>query len=254
MFVRKSLRQAALVLAIAASLITACSGGAAAEPTVDVGAINTAAVETAMGQLSAQFTQTAMVAPTLTTLPTNTAIPLPTFALPGAATGSPVAASSALPTVSFNSTPVTPQAQTTALPGFTALPTAGSTGPTASLGDSCNNSSFVSDVTVPDGTVLPPGQNFDKVWEVKNTGSCTWDDGYVLAYIGGSSPNLDPYNFEFKNSDDFVIGGATANLGLTLTTPCTPGEYEGTWRMRDDKGYYFGTYLTVIVKVTDKCK
>ena len=254
MFVRKSLRQAALVLAIAASLITACSGGAAAEPTVDVGAINTAAVETAMGQLSAQFTQTAMVAPTLTTLPTNTAIPLPTFALPGAATGSPVAASSALPTVSFNSTPVTPQAQTTALPGFTALPTAGSTGPTASLGDSCNNSSFVSDVTVADGTVLPPGQNFDKVWEVKNTGSCTWDDGYVLAYIGGSSPNLDPYNFEFKNSDDFVIGGATANLGLTLTTPCTPGEYEGTWRMRDDKGYYFGTYLTVIVKVTDKCK
>ena len=254
MFVRKSLRQAALVLAIAASLITACSGGAAAEPTVDVGAINTAAVETAMGQLSAQFTQTAMVAPTLTTLPTNTAIPLPTFALPVAATGSPVAASSALPTVSFNSTPVTPQAQTTALPGFTALPTAGSTGPTASLGDSCNNSSFVSDVTVADGTVLPPGQNFDKVWEIKNTGSCTWDDGYVLAYIGGSSPNLDPYNFEFKNSDDFVIGGATANLGLTLTTPCTPGEYEGTWRMRDDKGYYFGTYLTVIVKVTDKCK
>jgi hypothetical protein len=254
MFVRKSLRQAALVLAIAASLITACSGGAAAEPTVDVGAINTAAVETAMGQLSAQFTQTAMAAPTSTTLPTNTAISLPTFALPGAATGSPVAASSALPTVSFNSTPVTPQAQTTALPGFTALPTAGSTGPTASLGDSCNNSSFVSDVTVPDGTVLPPGQNFDKVWEVKNTGSCTWDDGYVLAYIGGSSPNLDPYNFEFKNSDDFVIGGATANLGLTLTTPCTPGEYEGTWRMRDDKGYYFGTYLTVIVKVTDKCK
>lgn len=254
MFVRKSLRQAALVLAIAASLITACSGGAAAEPTVDVGAINTAAVETAMGQLSAQFTQTAMAAPTSTTLPTNTAISLPTFALPGAATGSPVAASSALPTVSFNSTPVTPQAQTTALPGFTALPTAGSTGPTASLGDSCNNSSFVSDVTVPDGTVLPPGQNFDKVWEVKNTGSCTWDDGYVLAYIGGSSPNLDPYNFEFKNSDDFVIGGATANLGLTLTTPCTPGEYEGTWRMRDDKGYYFGTYLTVIVKVTEKCK
>ncbi len=74
MFVRKSLRQAALVLAIAASLITACSGGAAAEPTVDVGAINTAAVETAMGQLSAQFTQTAMAAPTATTLPTNTAI------------------------------------------------------------------------------------------------------------------------------------------------------------------------------------
>jgi hypothetical protein len=254
MFVRKSLRQAALLLAIAASLITACSGGAAAEPTMDVGAINTAAVETAMGQLSAQFTQTAQAAPTSTTLPTNTAISLtlPTFALPGAATASPVAGNGALPTVSFNSTPVS---QTTPLPGFTALPTAGgSTGPTASMGDACNNSSFVSDVTIPDGTVLNPGENFQKVWQVKNTGSCTWDEGYALVYIGGSSPNLDPYNFEFKKSSDFVAGGSTVDLALNLTTPCTPGEYQGSWRMRNDQGAYFGTYLTVIVKVTDKCK
>jgi hypothetical protein len=255
MFVRNSLRQAALVLAIAASLITACSGGAAAEPTVDVGAINTAAVETAMGQLSAQFTQTALVAPTATTLPTNTAISLPTFALPGDATVSPVAGG-ALPTVSFNSTPVTPQAQTTALPGFTALPTAGgvAAGPTTSMGDACNNSQFISDVTIPDGTTLDPGVNFQKVWQVKNTGSCTWDEGYALVYIGGSNPNLDPYNFEFKKSSDFVAGGATVDLALNLTTPCTPGEYQGSWRMRNDQGAYFGTFLTVIVKVTDKCK
>jgi hypothetical protein len=253
MFVRKTLRQAVLALAITASLITACSGGAAAEPTVDVGAINTAAVETAMGQLSAQFTQTAQAAPTATTLPTNTAISLPTFGVPGAATGSPVAASSALPTFSFNSTPVPAG---TPLPGFTALPTAGgaSTGPTASLGDACNNSQFISDVTIPDGTVLEPGKNFQKTWQVKNSGSCTWDEGYALVYIGGSNPNLDPYNFEFKNSTDFVAGGATADLSLTLTTPCTPGEYQGTWRMRNDQGAYFGTFLTVIVKVTDKCK
>jgi hypothetical protein len=254
MFVRKSLRQAVLVLAIAASLITACSGGATAEPTVDVGAINTAAVETAMGQLSAQFTQTAQVAPTATNLPTNTALALPTFALPGASAGSPVAASSALPTVSFNSTPVT--TNNTPLPGFTALPTAGgaATGPTTSQGDACNNSQFISDVTIPDGTVLDPGKNFVKTWEVKNTGSCTWDDGYALVYIGGSNPNLDPYNLEFKTKDTFVAGGATTNLSLTLTTPCTPGEYQGSWRMRNDQGAYFGTYLTVIVKVTDKCK
>jgi hypothetical protein len=256
MFVRKTLRQAVLVLAITASLITACSGGAGAEPTVDVGAINTAAVETAMGQLSAQFTQTAQAAPTATTttLSTNTAIPLPTFALPGASTASPIAASSALPTVSFNSTPVAQN--NTPLPGFTALPTAGgaSTGPTASMGDACKNSQFISDVTIPDGTVLKPGANFQKTWEVKNTGSCTWDEGYALVYIGGSNPNLDPYNYEFKQKSDFVAGGATVNLSLNLTTPCTPGEYQGSWRMRNDQGAYFGTYLTVIVKVTDKCK
>jgi hypothetical protein len=166
-------------------------------------------------------------------------------------TGSPTV-SGVLPTVSFNSTPVT---NNTPLPGFTQLvssPVAPAA--TSSLGDACDNNVFVSDVTIPDGTVVSPGVNFDKVWSVKNTGSCTWDDGYTLVYIGGSNPNLDPYNFEFKTKDDFVASGATANLGLTLTTPCTPGDYEGTWRMRNDKGYYFGTYMTVKVKVTDKCK
>ncbi|MGE5464802.1 MAG: NBR1-Ig-like domain-containing protein [Syntrophothermus sp.] len=251
MFVRKSLRRAALVLTLAAALIASCSGGAAAEPTVDINAINTAAVETAMGQLSAQFTQTALAAPTATTISTNTALPLPTFALPGSGTGSPAPASSALPTVSFNSTATTP------LAGFTPLATTaagGSTGPTSSLGDACDNSSFVSDVTIPDNSVIDPGVNFTKTWAVKNTGSCTWDEGYVLTYIGGSSPNLDPVNLPLKEKDQFVAGGETANLSVQLTTPCTPGDYQGTWRMRNDKGYYFGTPLTVIVKVTAKCK
>lgn len=250
MFVRKSLRQAVMVLATASILLAACSGGAAAEPTVDVNAINTAAVETAMGQLSAQFTQTALAAPTELSVPTNTALPLPTFALPTAADGSPVPTTAgALPTVSFNSTPST---QNTPLAGFTQL--ASPVAPAAtSLGDSCNNSAFEGDITIPDGSVLEPGKNFEKVWAVRNTGTCTWDDGYALVYIGGSNPNLDPYNFEFKQSSDFVAGGAGINLALTLTTPCTPGKYEGHWRMRSDNGYYFGTILSVYVEVQDDC-
>jgi hypothetical protein len=121
------------------------------------------------------------------------------------------------------------------------------------LGDSCNNSAFEGDITIPDGTLLKPGVNFEKTWGLRNTGSCTWDDGYVLVYIGGSNPDLDPYNFEFKKSSDFVAAGQSINMTLKLTTPCTPGKYEGTWRMRNDQGFFFGTYLTVKVEVKDKC-
>ncbi|HEX2989941.1 MAG TPA: NBR1-Ig-like domain-containing protein [Anaerolineales bacterium] len=248
MFVRKSLRQAVLVLATAAIVLAACSGGAAPEPTVDVNAINTAAVATAMGQLSAQFTQTALAAPTNTTLPTNTALPLPTFALPTAGAGSPAPTTSgALPTVSFNTTPTTP------LPGFTALASPVAPAATTSLGDACNNSAFEADVTIEDGSVLEPGQNFVKTWRIRNTGTCTWDEGYELVYIGGSNPNLDPYDLEFDSADDFVTGGETADLSVQLTTPCDPGEYEGHWRMRNDQGAYFGTVVSVYVKVTDDC-
>ena len=253
MLVQKSLHKAEFILIVSALFLASCNVGATPAPTVDVNAINTAAVATAMGQLSAQFTQTALAAPTSTTLPTNTAIALATF--PPTATGisgSPAPTTSgALPTVSFNSTPAT---GATPLPVFTPLPSpVAPAGPTQSLGDACNNSAFEGDITIPDGTVLKPGTNFQKVWALRNTGTCKWDEGYTLVYIGGSTPNLDPYDYEFRRSSDFVSGGAGIDIGLNLTTPCRPGTYEGTWRMRSDGGVYFGTYLTVRVEVKERC-
>jgi hypothetical protein len=195
-----------------------------------------------MGQLAAQFTQTALAAPTNTPVPTNTAIPLATFPQ-GTTTGG-------IPTVSFNSTPTTP------LPGFTALPTTGAAAgaPTQSLGDACDNSAFEGDVTIPDGSVIEGGTNFQKVWALRNTGTCTWDDGYTLVYIAGSGTALDPYNYRFGaggDDDDFVAGGESINMTLNLTAPCAHGEYEGHWRMRNDRGSYFGTVLSVYIEVKE---
>ncbi len=34
------------------------------------------------------------------------------------------------------------------------------------------------DVTIPDGAPVTPGQEFVKTWKIKNTGICTWDEGY----------------------------------------------------------------------------
>lgn len=251
MLVRKSPRRILMLLLTAALTLTACNVGATPAPTIDVNAINTAAFNTAMAQFSSQQTQTALAAPSPTQLPTNTIIPVATLSLPTAGgAASPTTGNNTLPTVSFNITQ-----NTTPLAGFTPLATskAALTAATVSLGDACNNSSFQGDVTIPDGSVLKPGENFEKVWGLKNTGTCTWDEGYALVYIGGSTPNLDPYNFEFKKSIDFVAAGQTINMTLRLTTPCKPGKYEGHWRMRNDKGYYFGTILSVYVEVKDKC-
>lgn len=245
MFFRKFPRQTLLILLTAALILTACNVGAAPSPTLDVNAINTAIVGTTVAQFSAQFTQTALAVPpaTNTPAPTNTPQDLPTFALPTTDT------SGALPTVSFN---VTPGAAVTPLPGFTQLASPAAPAVTQALGDDCNNSAFEGDVTIPDGTILKGGEDFQKVWKLRNSGSCTWDEGFTLVYIGGSNPDLDPYNFEFKNSSDFVTGGSAINIGIDLTAPCAPGKYEGHWRMRSDGGYYFGTILSVYIEVKEK--
>lgn len=244
MFVRKPARQILFILLTAALTLTSCNMGATPAPTIDVNAINTAAYSTAVAQVSVGQTQTALAAPPASASPTNTPLSLATFP---AADGSAVpGANPALPTVSFNNTGVTPV-------GSPAVPGAA---PTAALGDACSNSAFEGDVTIPDWSVIEPGTNFTKVWKIRNTGTCLWDDGFALVYIGGSKPDLDPYDYKFSKTrdNDFVAAGEAIDIAVDLTSPCTPGKYEGHWRMRNDKGYYFGTILSVYIEVKDKRK
>src|SRR6185295_11416560 len=93
-----------------------------------------------------------------------------TFAVPTQAdSGStPTVNPAALPTFSFVNTPVVGATQIVSLP-TSAAPA------TASLGDACNNSVFVADITIPDGSVLKPGEDFTKIWRIQNTGNCRWD-------------------------------------------------------------------------------
>jgi len=240
MFVRKLPRNAFLTLLAGALFIAGCGGvGATEVPTLDVNAINTAAVSTAMAEVSAQLTQTALAAPSPTALATNTLLPLPTSALPTAANALPTANTGAIPTLSFNTTPVV---------GFTQLAPPAAPAATTSLGDSCNNNVYEADVTVPDGTIMKPGVDFVKQWAIRNTGSCTWDEGYALVFIGGDQA-MDPANFEFKNSSDFVAAGEGINIGVPLTAPLAEGKYQGTWRMKSDSGAFFGTPLTIVFEV-----
>lgn len=236
MFVRKLSRKASLTLLLTTLLLAGCTMGATAEPTVDVNAINTAAVGTAMEQVSAQLTQTALAAPSPTSLPTDTPVSLPTALLPTAiSTG-------ALPTLSFNTTPVA---------GFTQLASPVAPVATTSLGDACNNNVFEGDVTVPDGEIKRPGEDFVKQWAIRNTGTCTWDEGYQLVVTSNTAAcqAMDAVNFVFRNSDDFVSPNEAINIGINLTAPLQQGSYQCAWRMQSDQGAFFGTPLTVVFEV-----
>jgi|CXWJ01.1.fsa_nt_gi hypothetical protein len=218
-------------------ILAGCNLGATPAPTQDVNAAITSIAGTTVAQLALQFTQTALANPSPTVQPTNTLEPSPTTGIVTVEGASPTVGTP--PTISFNSTP---------LPGFTALPSPTQAGATAALGDECSNSAFEGDVTIPDGTVLKPGQDIVKQWALKNTGNCTWDEGFSLVFIGGDRA-IDPYDFIFKKPEDFVSPGESINVGVKLTAPLAPGDYQGHWRMRNDRGYFFGTILSVYFTV-----
>lgn len=215
------------ISSLPAILLTACNLGATPEPTVDVNAIYTSAAETALAAFAQQMTQTAQAAsptplPTNTSLPTNT--PFATLALTTPVGGTP------FPTLAV-STPIG----------------------TAS-GPLCNDAVFIADVTVPDGSEMNPGQDFEKVWAIQNSGTCTWDEGFIFAWVSGD--DLDGYDIliDTKNDynyHDFVDPGETANFKVTLTAPLTERDYTSCWRMKSDSGFYFGTFACVTINVND---
>lgn len=89
----------------------------------------------------------------------------------------------------------------------------------------CPQGQFVTDVTVPDGTVMNPAQGFTKKWRIRNTGTCQWS-GYTLVFDSGDSmggPATQPIGV--------VNPGQEIDLEVNLTAPAAAGNYRGYWRI-----------------------
>jgi len=160
-------------------------------------------------------------------------------------------AASAQPTVEETTTPMPTDTESILTPtdsGSTTpavLPTLVSSLPTStSGGSSCNNSTYVADATVQDGTVMSPGQTFVKTWTLQNTGSCTWDTGFTMRFFSGSL-----MSGSSGTVSSAVAPGQQGNVSVTLTAPTTAGTYQGNWRLADDSGITFGEIVDVVIDV-----
>jgi len=102
---------------------------------------------------------------------------------------------------------------------------------------SCTDrASFIKDVTIPDGTYLPPEEDFEKVWCLKNSGTCTWTSGYSLMFISGYSMG-GPGSVSLPGA---VPPGSIVDLSVNLRVPKTHGLYKGYWMLRNPSGNLFG--------------
>ena len=120
------------------------------------------------------------------------------------------------------------------LPVVTPFPTSTPPAPTAIT--RCDWVSFVSDVSVPDGTKYAPGSSFIKTWRLKNIGTCTWTSSYSLVFangdqMGGTAVIALPGN---------VAPNQTVDVSVSLIAPATEKAYTGNWMLRNATGSVFG--------------
>ncbi len=126
-----------------------------------------------------------------------------------------------------------------AFPSFTAVP------PLLTVVSRCDAAAFVSDVTYPDGSTVALGSSFTKIWRIRNTGTCSWNTSYSLAFVsgerlGGPSAVALPGN---------VRPGETVDIAVNLTAPNRSGDYVGYWKLRNPSGVLFGVGTTADVNV-----
>lgn len=113
-------------------------------------------------------------------------------------------------------------------------------GTSTSGSGACYNATLVSDVTVPAGTEMNPGDAFTKTWAIQNSGTCEWTNDFKITYVGGDLLGSDTTKIR-----KFVKAGATANISLNMVAPSGSGTVTSSWQMADSTGTLFGQVFTV---------
>ena len=75
----------------------------------------------------------------------------------------------------------------------------------------------------------------DKRWEVKNSGSCNWTDGYTLRLIAGVDLGSQPQQALYP-----ARAGTHAVIRLVFQAPIEPGNYRSAWQAYAPSGDAFG--------------
>jgi hypothetical protein len=109
----------------------------------------------------------------------------------------------------------------------------------------CDSLGFVADVTIPDDTNMSPGQDFLKIWRIKNTGSCPWGEGYELVYADYAN-DMDG---QPQPLTEVVQPGQEVEISVQFTAPSEIGNYLSAWQMENPAGVTFEEIIFVRIIV-----
>ncbi len=222
---------AALAIAVIAGVVLVLSQNQDSSSTsdsaagVEAGGVEIAAAPTETSDQPESSPEVATSAPTNT--PTASATPQPS------STPSPTATPSGTPTP-------TPKPTRTPTKTPTTQPTDTLTPPPLA----CLNAIYLADVTIPDYTHLEKGEGFVKTWRVRNNGTCAWPENTQLVFVSGAQLNAPA-----SVAVGALAPGETVEISVDMTAPDADDTFKGTWRFVIGSGEFFGTNLTVVIRV-----
>jgi hypothetical protein len=99
----------------------------------------------------------------------------------------------------------------------------------------CAKASLISE-TIIDGTIYKPGEQFTKVWQIKNISNCVWDTNYKIVFWSGDVLG----GAYYYNLPQVTGPGQTVPIALVLTAPAADGTYKSEWKLQTPDSIEFG--------------
>lgn len=128
--------------------------------------------------------------------------------------------------------------------------------PTPTAQVSCiDGAMLVGHLTLDDRNMSTPalfalGQTFQKGWQLRNTGTCTWDSRYALIPTQDANGAI-PIGGNAIPVAGTVAPGQEFAFYTNLTAPTLPGTYQSFWTMRNGEGITFGDRTWVGIATFD---
>jgi hypothetical protein len=221
------LRIVTILLALAVTLSACFTGTPRIYDPGDENAIYTAAAQTVVAQATLSAGQTAVAQ-------------LTQMAQGGVPSATPVGAATGLPpTATLPSQPIAtlfvPTATQIFIPPTRTLPPPPPPVWTP-VPQACDWAQFAGDVTYPDGSSVPAGAAFTKVWLLRNIGACTWTTAYGLVFVDGERMQARKYIPLYRN----VRPGETIEVSVDFIAPASSGRYRSYWMVSNQNGLEFG--------------
>lgn len=123
------------------------------------------------------------------------------------------------------------------IPFTTDTPWPTPTGEELELVEGCDVAAFITDVSIPDGTIIDADTKFVKTWRILNDGNCTWNSYYKFYFHSGikmSGPTS-------KQLVAFPVPpGSSIDISVELRAPKESGTYKGYWGLKNTNGVKFG--------------
>jgi len=110
---------------------------------------------------------------------------------------------------------------------------------------------LVEDVTVPNGTVIPPNNSFIKTWRIRNESTSVWQPEFLFLFKKGDCLS----DVECVHLPKVVNPGEEVDISVPMKTPSSLGTYASIWRLSSGPSAKpFGQPFCVKIIVGDPSK